>query len=127
MSRTSSGQIAAFCFLLMVVIVLISTAGCAAPTPLPQPTPQVVRVEVPGPQPTPQVIEKTVTVSVTPAVCVEALNGLNAALQAENDMLQRYSNGKKPTDAQWQAFMALDPDTIYAAARQCLASTDVGS
>jgi len=93
----------------------------------PAPTPQVVTVEVPGPQPTPQIITKTETVAVTPRVCVDAIIGLDAALQVENDILTRIDAGKAPTQTQINAFLDLDPEAIYRAAGQCLDAADIGS
>jgi hypothetical protein len=99
-----------------LIIIALALAACAAPAPVEQPTPQIIKVEVPGPQPTPQIIPQT------PKVCVDAINGLNEIIQAENDILMTLNDGNEMTQKQVDALTSLDTEQVYSDSAECVST-----
>jgi hypothetical protein len=91
---------------------------------LPAPSPTIVEVpgpivEVPGP---------IVEVPVTPAVCIDALYGLNDLIIAMSDVFTvLYEEGEVQDDSpEGRALIRLDTDSIYSDFDECEAAADIG-
>lgn len=121
---------------LSIAAVVVALAGCSSAAAKPAPTPEVVTQEVTITETHTATVTDTVTQTVTnsgpvvvkvPAVCRDAINGLDAAVAAETALLGAFLDSTDPTEAEIDAFLALDADGMYADAAACLAADGEGS
>jgi hypothetical protein len=96
-----------------------------------QPEPEVIVETVTLPAPSPTIVEvpgPIVEVPVTPAVCIDALYGLNDLIIAMSDVFTvLYEEGEVQDDSpEGRALIRLDTDSIYSDFDECEAAADIG-